>query len=259
MERIFKDQMNRTIRLEEIPCRIVSLVPSQTELLYELGLGDKVVGITKFCIYPDEWFQTKKRVGGTKQLSIEAIKKLNPDLIIGNKEENTKEAIEELEKIAPVWLSDIYTIQDALNMIEQIGQLTDTFLKSTEIIKEIRSAFASLLKSNNTKKVLYFIWNDPFYVVGKNTFISDMIKACGWINVCKEERYPEWVFTELQPDYVFLSSEPYPFNSSHISEMEKRFPKSKVILVDGELFSWYGSRMKFSPAYFQQLIHQLTN
>ena len=259
MERIFKDQMNRTVRLEEIPCRIVSLVPSQTELLYELGLDNKVVGITKFCIYPDDWFQTKKRVGGTKQLSIEEIKKLNPDLIIGNKEENTKEAIEELEKIAPVWLSDIFTIEDALKMIEQIGQLTDTISKSAEIVKEIRRAFDTISKPSNSKKVLYFIWNDPFYVAGKNTFISDMINACGWVNLCEEERYPEWVFSEPQPDYVFLSSEPYPFNSAHISEMEKRFPKSKIILVDGELFSWYGSRMKFSPAYFQKLIHQLAN
>lgn len=259
MDRIFTDQMKRTIRLEEIPRRIVSLVPSQTELLYDLGLNDKVVGITKFCIYPEEWFQNKTRVGGTKQLNIERIKELKPDLIFGNKEENTKEDIEQLEKIAPVWMSDIYTKEDALKMIVQVGEMTQTQTQAEKLIVKIQTSFQNIRFSNKKLSVLYFIWKDPYFAAGKNTFIDDMITTCGWTNACTEERYPEWKEQTTQPDIVFLSSEPYPFKEMNLLEVQQKFPKSKIMLVDGELFSWYGSRMQYAPNYFQQLIDQLTN
>lgn len=260
MERFFIDQMNNTIRLEEIPRRIVSLVPSQTELLYELGLENEVVGITKFCIYPNAWFQTKTRVGGTKQLNIEKIRELKPDLIIGNKEENTKEDIELLQQIAPVWLSDISTLEDALEMIEQIGEIVGESANAFQLIDEIKKQFSKLNVINSNRSVLYFIWKDPYFSVGTNTFIDAMIKTCGWVNFCQEERYPEWKFDSInQPDYVFLSSEPYPFKTEHLDEAQNLFPESKVVLVDGEMFSWYGSRMKFAPIYFQKLIDDLPN
>jgi len=255
MERFFTDQMNNTIRLEEIPRRIVSLVPSQTELLHELGLKNEVVGITKFCIYPEAWFKTKTRVGGTKQLNIEKIRELKPDLIIGNKEENTKEDIELLQQIAPVWMSDISTLKEALEMIEQLGEIVGKRENAFQLIDEIKKQFSGLNVINNNRSVLYFIWKDPYFSVGTNTFIDAMIKACGWVNLCREERYPEWKFDSLnQPDYVFLSSEPFPFKTEHLNDIQKLFPESKVVLVDGEMFSWYGSRMKYAPKYFQKLI-----
>ena len=102
---LFIDQLQSEIRLDRVPRRIVSLVPSQTELLYDLGLEDEVVGITKFCIHPNKWFSSKDRIGGTKSINIDQVKSLAPDLIIGNKEENTIEDIERLREIAPVWMS----------------------------------------------------------------------------------------------------------------------------------------------------------
>jgi ABC-type Fe3+-hydroxamate transport system substrate-binding protein len=253
MAREVTDQMNRTIRLEGIPRRIVSLVPSQTELLHDLGLTDDVVGITKFCIYPDNWFRTKNRVGGTKQVNIAKVHELQPDLIIGNKEENTAEDIAALEKIAPVWMSDIYTFEDALEMISLLGNVLGKVDESADIITEIEDEF-NALPFFNSKKVLYFIWKDPDYLAGKATFIDAMIEKAGFENLCKKERYPEMTDVPDNPDYIFLSSEPYPFKKEHVEEFQLRFPDSQIVLVDGEMFSWYGSRMKFFPKYVTALI-----
>jgi len=247
--------MQQQVLLEEIPKRIISLVPSQTELLFDLGLDDRVIGITKFCIYPMEWFESKTRVGGTKNLNIELIRSLKPDLIIGNKEENTKEDIDALKEIAPVWMSDIYDLEDAYLMIHEIGEITGTSEKATRLIQDIKSGFSEIVIPIQKKTALYAIWNEPFYVAGRKTFIDAMISACGFDNFCNEDRYPEWrIDEENQPDYVFLSSEPFPFKEEHLDKFQKLFSKSKVILVDGELFSWYGSRMKLAPNYFQKLL-----
>lgn len=259
MMKIFTDQMHQTVRLENIPCRIVSLVPSQTELLYDLGLNEEVIGITKFCIYPEVWFHSKTRVGGTKQLKLDLIKDLKPDLIIGNKEENTQEDINALKKIAPVWMSDIYTLEDAYAMIIQIGEITNRHEAAEKIVEEIKLNFRNFKRLEKPKSALYFIWKEPFYVAGKHTFIDAMLSTCGFENYCKEQRYPEWIVNqEQQPDYVFLSSEPFPFKEKHVLELQNIFPKSKVTLVDGEMFSWYGSRMKLAPAYFQKLLRDLS-
>jgi iron complex transport system substrate-binding protein len=260
MAKQFTDQMNNTIRLEEIPSRIVSLVPSQTELLYDLGLGDKVVGITKFCIHPESWFKNRTRVGGTKQLNIDVIHSLKPDLIIGNKEENTKEDIELLQKIAPVWMSDISTLDEAYEMINQIGDLTNASSISDQIVTEIKREFSKIPTSSSNKSVLYFIWKNPYFAAGTNTFINSIISELGFENFCREERYPE-VKNEgdNSPDYIFLSSEPYPFKKEDVVEIEEQYPQSKVVIIDGEMFSWYGSRLKYAPNYFIKLIQQLTN
>ncbi len=259
--RKFTDQLNRTIVLQAIPQRIVSIVPSQTELLFHLGLGDRVVGITKFCIHPEEWYRNKKRVGGTKDVKIDEVKALTPDLIIANKEENDKENVSELMKIAPVWFSDIYNLEDSYRMITEIGKLCAVEEKATDLIVTIQTNFAQLFIPSviNGKKVLYLIWRKPYMAVAQNTFIdhvlTDVLKL---ENVLKEElRYPMLELAELKqvPDYVFLSSEPYPFNEKHSIEIQQIFPNSKIILVDGEYFSWYGSRLKDAPNYFSQLLN----
>jgi len=258
MIREVTDQMNRTIRLEGIPRRIVSLVPSQTELLFDLGLNDEVVGITKFCIYPEEWFKSKNRVGGTKQVNIEKVRALQPDLIIGNKEENTVEDIAALEKIAPVWMSDIYTYEDALEMITLLGTVLEKEAESAGIKAGIEHEFKAL-PLLNAKKILYFIWKDPDYLAGKSTFIDAMISKAGFENLCNGERYPELKELTENPDYIFLSSEPYPFKKEHELEFQMRFPESQIVFVDGELFSWYGSRMKRFPNYVIELIKGLSS
>ena len=261
MIRTVKDQLGDVITVPDFPIRIVSLVPSQTELLYDLGLGERVVGITKFCIHPQEWFETKTRVGGTKQVKLDVVKTLAPDLIIGNKEENTKEDIEALRSIAPVWMSDIETLGDALRMIAEVGELTQTQYKAHKIAQSIGDAFDSFQSSLTDKSVLYLIWKKPYMGVAEGTFIHDLLtKVLGFKNVLSpQSRYPICDLNDLkeQPDYVFLSSEPFPFSETHIAEIAELFPSSKIRLVDGEYFSWYGSRLLGTVDYFKRLIQEL--
>lgn len=251
---IFKDQMNQTIRLGAYPKRIVSLVPSQTELLFDLGLEEEVVGITKFCIHPEQWFQTKSRVGGTKNIHIDKVRALQPDLIIGNKEENTKEDIEALSEIAPVWMSDIYTLEDALSMIVSVGELTNKAEQANTIVAQIKQGFNEFKLVNKSSKVVYLIWKNPYMAAAKQTFIDDILNRIGFENFFTEERYPEWnLKTEDKPPFIFLSSEPYPFNEQDIQDLQQKFPESQVKLVDGEYFSWYGSRLIKAIPYFKYL------
>jgi len=255
---IFKDQMHRTVRLEAIPKRIVSLVPSQTEFLFDLGLENEVVGITKFCIHPENWFRSKTRIGGTKTVNIEKVKALKPDLIIANKEENTQAAIEALEKIAPVWISDIITLDNALEMMQLVGEICGKSQKADEIVQSIKSQFDTFenpfRSSKSIPKVIYLIWKNPYLIAGKNTFIDDLLQKCGLENLTLINRYPEWNPQESDiPDYILLSSEPFPFKQKDLDELQNQFPRAKILLVDGELFSWYGSRLKLSVAYFKSL------
>ena len=256
--------MNRTIRLGAIPRRIVSLVPSQTELLFDLGLGDRVVGITKFCIHPDEWFKSKNRVGGTKNVNVEKVLALQPDLIIGNKEENDKSNIEELEKIAPVWMSDIVTLEDSIDMIHKLGELLGIENQSNNVVQDLRTEFSKLediikekRDSTNQKTVSYFIWRNPVLVAGKQTFIDEMLHKCGFVNYTDIARYPEFESTTNSPDYIFLSSEPFPFKEKERLEFQKKYPSSIIQIVDGEMFSWYGSRLLKAPEYFIKLLMEL--
>lgn len=257
MIRTVKDQLGDIITVPDFPIRIVSLVPSQTELLHDLGLGERVVGITKFCVHPKEWFKAKTRIGGTKQVNIEAVKALSPDLIIGNKEENTKDDIEALRELAPVWMSDIETLADALQMIIDVGALTDTLDNANDIAESIRASFDSFQSSIKDKSVLYLIWKNPYMGAAEGTFIHDLLtNELGFKNVLSpQSRYPICDLNDLkeQPDYIFLSSEPYPFKKEHMDELVQRFPFSNVLLVDGEYFSWYGSRLMGTAEYFASL------
>jgi ABC-type Fe3+-hydroxamate transport system substrate-binding protein len=247
------DQLRRTITLSGFPQRIVSVVPSQTELLFTLGLNDEVVGITKFCVHPHEWFRTKERIGGTKKLNIERIKTISPDLIIANKEENTREDIDSLCQLFPVWISDIKTLDDAIEMISGIGDLVNRKSESQKLINSIRSRFQILNEKNfQSRKAIYLIWKDPLMTAGSDTFISHLMTMSGFENVIAAERYPEVTIEsikELSPDVILLSSEPFPFTENHAAEIEQK-SGIRAIRVDGEMFSWYGSRLLQSPAYF---------
>lgn len=258
MRRSFTDMMGRVVEVNYPPKRIVSVVPSQTELLFDLGLEEEVVGITKFCVHPEKWFRNKTRVGGTKQLHLDKIRELQPDLIIANKEENTQEQIEALAAEFPVWISDIQTIEQGLVMIEWIGELSGKAEAAAKIITEIEKGFSQLHKASSAKSVAYFIWYKPWMSVGGDTFISDMIERIGWKNVFADRtRYPEVVLGELKaanPELVLLSSEPFPFKEQHIAEIKEVLPDVEVRLVDGEMFSWYGSRMRFAGEYMSDLL-----
>lgn len=257
----FTDQLHRTVRLSHWPPRrIISLVPSQSELLADLNLEAEVVGITKFCIHPQSWFESKSRVGGTKTLNFEKIEALQPDLIIGNKEENEQQQIEWLTARYPVWMSDISTLPEALDMIRAIGQLTDRIQSANQMADDIQLRF-NTLPVFEPIQAAYLIWRKPYMAAGAGTFIHEMMQKAGFQNVFGHlGRYPELNLEQLNqsnPAVLLLSSEPYPFQEKHLRELQEVCPGAKILLADGELFSWYGSRLLHSPAYFKHLREKL--
>ncbi len=241
------------------PRRIVSLVPSQTELLWALGLEREVVGITKFCVRPEAWFRQKTRVGGTKTVYLERIQALKPDLILANREENVREQVEALADRYPVWVSDVSDLPSALKMIIQVGNLTHRSREAQILVNRIEKAFADFGPKPNwrARRAAYFIWRKPWMVAGGDTFIHAMLAAAGFENVFAEaRRYPEVLLSDLPacaPEVLLLSSEPYPFDPKHFTEFREVCPQAQILLVDGEMFSWYGSRLLEAPAYFRQL------
>lgn len=265
---VFKDQLGRTVALKYWPPRrIISLVPSQTELLADLGLEKEVVGITKFCVRPAKWFQTKTRVGGTKTIDFQKIEVLQPDLIIGNKEENEQSQIEQLAQKFPVWMSDIYTLDHALDMIRRVGNLVSRAETASAVVTRIQSAFSLFneqLGENKdaVQRVAYLIWRKPFMVAAGGTFIDNMLHLAGFENAFEHlSRYPEVSPEQLaavRPEVIFLSSEPYLFSEKHFPALREICPNAQIQLVDGEIFSWYGSRLQQAPAYFIELRGKLT-
>ncbi|WP_037298781.1 ABC transporter substrate-binding protein [Runella limosa] len=239
------------------PQRIVSLVPSQTELLFDLGLEGKVIGITKFCCHPADKVKNIAKIGGTKNFDFEKIKALRPDLIIGNKEENYQEGIETLQQDFPVWISDIVTLEESLEMIQKVGQLTHEEPEALNICQQLSTQFSSLQSPSRRPRVAYFIWKKPYMVAANGTFIHEMLRKAGFLNVFEDlTRYPEISEADLQqaaPELIFLSSEPYSFREKHLLEFQEICPSAHIMLVDGELFSWYGSRLLKSVAYFNEL------
>ncbi|HET7360643.1 MAG TPA: helical backbone metal receptor [Salinimicrobium sp.] len=200
---IFTDQTNREIRLFNTPNRIVSLVPSQTELLVNLGLEEKIVGVTKFCVHPKNLRKEKKVVGGTKKIHFDKVRELCPDVILCNKEENTKEMVRELKKIAPVHVSDIKTIAGALEMIAQYGEMFGVTETASEIIDKIQrelDEFRSSIKERPKRKVAYFIWKNPWMVAGRGTFIDHLLELNHFKNIFTDEnsRYPETTLEDIE-------------------------------------------------------------
>ncbi len=257
----FKDQLNREIYLKEVPKRIISLVPSQTELLVDLGLEASIVGITKFCVYPKHLKKSKTVVGGTKQVKVEKIRGLQPDIILCNKEENSEAIINSLKDIAPIHISDIYNLEDSYALIKIYGQIFQVVQNAEQIVVSIeaqRKAYHRKKSLSSKFKVAYFIWKEPWMVAGSNTFIDTMITEAGFVNVFKGiERYPEITLDDdrlLATEIILLSSEPFPFKEKHVSMLKNTFPDKEILIVDGEMFSWYGSRMVLAFKYFTRLL-----
>lgn len=257
-DRIFEDQMGRALQINWPPQRIISVVPSQTELLFDLSLGQSIIGVTKYCIHPKEQVKPVAKIGGTKQLNIPLITALKPDLIVANKEENDRSQIEELAGSFPVWISDISDLDDAINMISSVGEITGSSEQAKALVAVIRNRFDTLQAIKQSIRVAYFIWRKPYMVAANDTFIDHMLSLCGFENVFTTPRYPEITSEELAkatPELIFLSSEPYPFREKHIHEFAALIPGAKIQLVDGEMFSWYGSRLQYAPAYFKWLMN----
>lgn len=266
MAMLTKDQTGKWVRLGHFPKRIVSLVPSITELLYHLELENQVVGITKFCVHPTHWFRTKTRVGGTKTVSVEKVADLAPDLVIANKEENVREQVLAVAASCPVYTSDVSNMAESLQMINDIGVLTGKVEAATALVQQVLASFGKIKPLSPPVKACYLIWQDPLITVGGDTFISNMMAKCGFDNVFKHKsRYPQTSLEQVMDsncDVLLLSSEPFPFDEKHAAVFRDQISalhsgaagfNIKVELVDGELFSWYGSRMLKVPAYFSQL------
>ena len=264
---IIKDQIGRKITITSTPRRIVCLVPSLTELLVDLGLEDAIVGVTKFCVHPKNIRKDKIVVGGTKNVHLNKIKQLKPDIILCNKEENTKEIVTSLEAYFPVHVSDINTIDEAYECIRQYGELFDVVESASTLIYGIETEKEEFLVSTenlSVKNVAYFIWKDPWITVGNQTFIHHIMEMVKLDNIFRDlSRYPEVLLEDVQResdlDAVLLSSEPYPFIERHRKELELFLENIPVVLVDGEYFSWYGSRLKDAFRYFKQLRLRLEN
>lgn len=255
----------KVLELETIPLanisrsnakRIVSLVPSLTELLADLDLDKEVVGLTRFCVHPSGWKARKQIVGGTKNVRADRVLALDPDLIIANKEENTKADVEALQAHVPVLVTDIRTVDDSLAAIRTIGIRVGRRRGADALATTIAAAFADL-KQVQPLRAVYLIWREPYMTIGSDTFIHDVMQRGGFYNVFGEaKRYPEVSPEDLvaaAPDVVLLSSEPYPFKEKHIVELRAWLPDTPIHLVNGELFSWYGSRMQHTPAYLKTL------
>ncbi|MFI5153510.1 MAG: helical backbone metal receptor [Chitinophagales bacterium] len=258
---IFKDPLGRNIALANRTEKIVSLVPSQTELLYDLGLDKQVRGITKFCVHPPQWGYPKQIIGGTKNINLERIRMIGPDLILGNKEENERDQIETLARDFQTWISDVKNLKDALGMIRSIGQMTSTSGLANSMAESIEKKFSMFKISDDPLPAAYLIWRGPWMAAGGNTFIHDIMKYCGLSNVFKEiSRYPEITVDQLQTSgckLVLLPSEPFPFSERHRFELEDQLNGVRIILVDGQMFSWYGSRLLHAADYLHSLRVQI--
>lgn len=254
---VLHDQIGNEISLTAPAVKIISLVPSQTELLHALGMDAEVIGITKFCVHPEKWFRTKQRIGGTKQINIEAILSLKPDLVIANKEENVKEQIEALRLHVPVYTSCISNLEEAVQMIQDVATIIGKSKNGTQLAEAIAKRF-NPLSFHKTHRTLYLIWRDPYMAAGDDTFIHAMMQKAGMENILTGiQRYPslsEKQIRELNPELVLLSSEPYPFKEKHIEELRNILPNARILLVNGEMFSWYGSRLLEAADYITKLI-----
>lgn len=241
----------------KVPKRIISLVPSLTEYLHSLGLNEQVLGLTKFCVHPEGWKKEKTIVGGTKNLRLQTIRSLNPDLIIANKEENEKNQVLELARDFPVYLSVIGNFEEAINELTIIAHCCNRMPEGKMVVSQILNQKKSYQIPERSERAVYLIWKNPWMTVGGDTFIHHMMSMAGFTNVfADQKRYPSLEIEELKeldPEYILLSSEPFPFKMDHVRELKKELPNSRVWLVDGELFSWYGSRLIKSFSYFKKL------
>lgn len=259
---ITSDDLGRRVALPFPPQRIISLCPSQTETLLALGLGKRVVGRTRYCIHPARQVSAITDVGGTKQLKLSEIAALKPDLIIAEKEENRREDVATLEQTCALFVTDVRDVESALRMIASLGKLCAVESQASSLTAAIEQRWQQLKPLTKPQCGAYLIWRKPWMVAGTNTYINDVLQRCGLHNVFANHpgRYPETTLDEIvarAPEIVLLSSEPYPFSDEHLAEFATRLPQSKVLLVDGEIFSWYGARMLPAADGLQKLIDGL--
>lgn len=224
--------------------RIVSLVPSITELLCDLDLSEQLVGRTGFCIHPWETVRAIPKVGGTKDLKFDRIRELKPTHVVVNVDENRKEDAEALAEFIPnVVVTHPLAPRDNLDLYRQMGREFDREAQAEALCKRFEAAL-SKVEDRPEQRVLYLIWRDPWMTISPETYISRTLGLFNWKTVpaSTDERYPQVDLAAVDVDRVLLSSEPFHFKEHHIPEVEALVPGAKVSLIDGEMTSWYGSR-----------------
>ncbi|ANX05566.1 hypothetical protein PG2T_08815 [Immundisolibacter cernigliae] len=255
-----RDGLGNELLLAGPPQRIVSLVPSQTELLFDLGAGERVVGVTKFCVHPAQARASRRSVGGTKTPDIERIRALTPDLVLANREENRAQDVAAIAAFAPVYVTEANTVAQALAMARAVGFALGAEAAAARIAADVEAAFSELPRLDGLR-CAYLIWRRPWMAAGGGSFIDDVLRRLGLANVfAGRPRYPEVTAADLAtaaPDVVLLSSEPYPFKPAHAQELADVLPQARILPVDGEMFCWPGSRLLAAAGYFHELLPHL--
>ncbi|GGA38119.1 ABC transporter substrate-binding protein [Psychrobacillus lasiicapitis] len=259
MTRIFNDHTGRQVNIPATPKRIISICPAITETLFTLGLQDEIVGRTKYCIFPEDIVESVEKIGGTKEVKEDKIRALQPDLILAEKEENTAEIVQVLEKIAPVYVLEVQSIQDSYRFIKTLGTLTNKESEANLLVDSCKTVFPS--SRMQVKNAAYVIWRKPYMVVGGTTYINDVLHTLGFHNPFANEgsRYPAVTPEDLSAanlDVLLLASEPFPYQEKHIAEFRAFLPNTKIILIEGEMF-WYGARMEVAGAYLEKLASRI--
>ena len=261
----FSDALGREHAFPRPPRRIVSLVPSITETLFEFGLADSVAGVTDFCVHPAATDQ-KPRVGGTKNPSVDKIIALGPDLVLANKEENRRRDVERLEAAGvPVFVTYARTVRQAVDEIELLGHIAGVTEAAERIVNSIEACWqaARERQSQAPPRVAALIWKHPYMAVGGDTFANDLLRCCGGTNPCEsaERRYPrldEAELVALAPDVLLLPTEPYAFGELDRQELLRldcpASRRGRVHVVEGELLSWYGPRIPRALRTFSSLL-----
>lgn len=258
----FRDDIGQVLYFEKLPQKIISLVPSITATFFDLHAEDLLVGRTKFCIHPVPEVDAVPIVGGTKHILLDKIVALQPDIIICNQEENTLDTFERLQQQQiPVFVNETKTIPDNSKLISQLGMITGKTEAAQQLCLRIERELDTVKNLFSGNKAIYLIWKGPCMSVGNDTFIHSILQHIGLDNCMKKySRYPELTIEEIvdiAPDYLLLSTEPYPFKQQHVEYFQELLPHTKVILVQGEYFSWYGSKMQGAAEYFKQLYSEI--
>ncbi len=262
MRRQFTDHLGRAVNIDRPLRRIVSLCPSITQTLFALSAGDRLIARTRYCIHPQPDVQVVPAMGGTRTIDVQRIASLQPDLVLADKEENPRDAVEALAERFPTFVVDVRSFDHALQTVRDLGALTENSAHADAMVGAIQQAFNRLDPVRPPLPTACLIWRDPFMAAGGDTFINAMLQTCGLRNVCVSlpGRYPELSadhLASLQPRLVLLTSEPYPFLPTHIEELQEMIPAASILLVDGRMLAFYGSSMIEAAGYLKDLLRRV--
>ena len=254
---IIKDQLKRKITIRYPINKIVSLVPSITQTLYDFGLESKVIGITKFCPQGDEEKYKKICIGGTKNINIDKITQIDPDIILSDQEETPERIVKKISLHMPIWLSRVTNMEYNIEFMYNLNEILPCTNKIYKHLMSIEDKIKSIKQIGKNSSFLCLIWKDPYMAAASSTYISSFISNFGFNNsISHLKRYPKISLEEIKtmaPEWIFLPDEPYAFNEENKKTLQKILPKSKVITLIGKHLSWYGSLSYTAIDYFTSL------